>query len=427
MSRRKSCGPTTRPLRLTRRGVSLLEVLFAIGVMVVGLLGAAALLPIAADQVRKGNNLDQGAAVGQQATQDFMAHGMANINNWWTFNPGLSLVTAVNTRQSFCIDPRFVIDNDPSNPTVQVVLPPSYASSPYDPTLFPFYTITNPSEARMQRISLVQAPFALPRLPMTRIQADQVFVSHDRLLVSRPTDKTLPATPVIGWGPGTDGAWGAASTDDDGNGRTDDGSEAGGGDDLVAYRSAEDDVSWLATLVPHVQGSDFAGATLSGDDTYTLSIVVFRNRSGSLLMNSGAPSPPDETTREQLALVDTFGSAGVNGGDVRLQVPLAQKEQLAALKEGDYVMLSGKMVDQPFVHSNTPTLVNYFAWYKVVATEAEIDSDATNAYRYISLLGRDWTRPEWLTFAQPTQAVLVPGVISVYERTVRLEATSLWN
>ena len=54
------CAP-----RPARAGISLLEVMFSIGVVMIGLLGIAALLPVAGMQARKGAVADAAARLGR--------------------------------------------------------------------------------------------------------------------------------------------------------------------------------------------------------------------------------------------------------------------------------------------------------------------------------------------------------------------------
>ena len=66
-----------------------------------------------------------------------------------------------------------------------------------------------------------------------------------------------------------------------------------------------------------------------------------------------------------------------------------------------------------------------YRWYKVIAADDELDS--TNTQRTVTLDGPDWTVDTTASGDYPTFAVIVPGVVAVYEKIVRLEGSSLYE
>lgn len=81
-------GP--RPLPLDprpRRGISLTEVLIAMGIMTVGLLGVAALIPVGGWYVQKAGVADRGSAIAQSVMSDLVTRGMLNPNSWYVMVP----------------------------------------------------------------------------------------------------------------------------------------------------------------------------------------------------------------------------------------------------------------------------------------------------------------------------------------------------
>ena len=146
-------------------------------------------------------------------------------------------------------------------------------------------------------------------------------------------------------------------------------------DDTVAIKRFSDgDFSWLATLVRE-----------RDSDTYTLSVVVFNKRN--------VPSAGDEN----LMAVNFLGN-GWGGGDATLTGAAAE----FALP-GQWVMLAAG---------------DRFRWYRIIYA-----SDFNAGSREVTLQGRDWDVAA--PFDAP-QATLVTGAIAVYERTVRLQASSSW-
>ena len=72
----------------------------------------------------------------------------------------------------------------------------------------------------------------------------------------------------------------------------------------------------------------------------------------------------------------------------------------------------------------------YFRWYQVIGTGGDAKADGGGLWeRYVTLQG-----PEWLPATYPVtgaathgQMVIVEGIAGVYEKTIRLESTSLWR
>lgn len=364
--------PATRPTRRppgARRGVSLLEVLFSIGVVSIGLLGVVALLPLAANQVRKGVQADDAAMVGLNALNRIELQGMSDPSSWEHPNYNIDAVwldTAFTNSRSFCIDPMFVVDNESVTPPV--------TTPATNKLLFPYYERGGSDRPRMWRISLKSSPFSSTR--MSRLQASRIFWDENRMLFDRPEDDTLDATPRYQLSPSND----------------------------PMLRESRGNLSWFATLVPKLgPGSGYGGL-------YTLSAVVLEDRSGTLDLSL----MPDQ---ELLASVTAFYSGGLSGGDV--EITAGSQAILEELRAGQWIMLSGKAL-------YAGLQIDRFAWFRVSAMSSEITGTGPFS-RDVTLSGPDWSRSEWTSGSQPTDVVIVPGVVGVYQRTIRLEQTNLWR
>lgn len=66
----------------SRSGVTLLEVLMAMGVMVVGLMGLASLIPLGRLELAEGNRLDNTSTLGRAAFRDITVHGYLRPEMW---------------------------------------------------------------------------------------------------------------------------------------------------------------------------------------------------------------------------------------------------------------------------------------------------------------------------------------------------------
>jgi hypothetical protein len=395
------------------RGVSLLEVMFAIGVIGIGLLGVMAVIPLGLYQAGHGNLLDRATAAGLNAIEDFDVRGMRRPENWLYVDgsPVMSPVKYgaaphVAIGYSFCLDPRFV--SAPANSTVAV------SGTPLDARFFPYAApsgapaLTTPfnntsllaqtvpftqdaAQPRMARITLRASGITSYLSPMSALQADRIFVSEDELVFDIPEESTLP--PV----------------QNDANG---------------IRRLSEGTVSWLATIVPR---SD-SGAVTRG--VYTLSIVILHKRDPELAMwedanANGTFEIGEETGNERvLNVLPPIEGAGYAGGDLVLQ---AASPEALQINEGEWVLLGGS-AGVGGTNAEAPE----FKWFRVAIADTQPNLSGSVWELNITLQGADWQRPEWHflptdTRFRPTQATIVKGVVAVYERTVQLETTTLWQ
>jgi len=83
-----------RPLA-SRLGISLTEVLIAMGILTIGLLGVAAIFPVGSYYLQKGEIADRGSAIAQATFSEAIARGWLNPENWLVWeDTGLSGVTS---------------------------------------------------------------------------------------------------------------------------------------------------------------------------------------------------------------------------------------------------------------------------------------------------------------------------------------------
>jgi hypothetical protein len=342
-------------------------VLFAILVTTIGLLGALALLPVASSQAKKGRQNDANAVAASTCVHEFDARGMRRGASVWIAwdpggTPGYRLVTnqttALPNGTSFCIDPRMIAASDAT-----VARRNGARQFPYSPTA---------GQPVMLRCTLGNnAPTVQP---MGKLLADSIFTIDDDLTYDRADDNTIAPTQQFEFMP-------SAAT-------------------VRSRRQNDGHMSWMATVVPKVDRY-----TVTATEQFVLSIVVFYDRPTSFGWDEGAStfSLPDERTVNV-----AFPGGGITGGEVLLA---ATTEAELKLRPHDWIMLSGLMT-----HAiSTPIPV--FKWYRVSDLEAEVTFNGTNYERYVTLTGPDW---DTLNIANP-RAVIVEGVVGVYEKTIRLE------
>jgi len=352
--------------------VSILEVLFAIAVTTIGLLGAIAVFPVASAQARKGRISDAMAVAGMSAAHDFDVRGMRKAANWVAFDSGgnaispytqqqNNIATWFNGNQTFCLDPRYLAAN---------------ASQRDKARWFPANTANS-----MNRITLPGEDVVPANRWMKAAVAEAIFMFDDDLTFGRPDDRSQNAYQVI-----------------DRIGTID------------YKRQSDGHMSWMATITPK-----FDRLNDSFKDNYVLSIVVFYDRP----MDQLTAASPNSTSEHSFTIgsgTTNFPGGGITGGEVLLG---GSSDPLNRIKANDWILLTAMTVGTP--ESTMPpapaTLARPVAkWYRVMDVDAEVDTAASTT-RHVTLFGQDWDT------SLNTNAVYVEGVVGVYEKTIRLDMT----
>jgi type II secretory pathway pseudopilin PulG len=434
-----------------RRGVTLLEVLFAIMVASVGLLAAIALFPVALAMARQGRIADLTAVAASSAVGQFDTGLMRRPDHWLAWDetnnqprflpPNNQVISApfnfnvasgtniLNGRplygRAFCIDPMGFAHNLEEDAAWGTNNSALWSWFPAVPELSPSPNAV-PNASRMVRLGLhnndpaylnvawIPNPSPPPNkrlFSMSYAQADRVFRIEDMLLYERPDNNALPAvqlyTPMNA-----------------------------GGTAVAGRRQEEGRLTWFATLVPKL---DRLNGVLG--EEYVLSIVVCYNRSGEATHVPG--SGPDITRwPEWTAKIlpanainagGDFHALGVGGGEVTIssmdpnvETGLNQffySPEAVELKQGSWVLL-GRQVQTAF-----GAFVQVFQWYRVSDAETEaryedVDNSGTKDryQRDVTLVGPDWPADlDGNNVSEECDVIIVPQVIYVYERTIKLD------
>ncbi len=397
-----------------RAGITVLEVLFAAGIAVFGLVGIATLISVAGRQATQANELSHAQVLGMAWYSDFKVRGFDEGARWLRYNdltrtyvPFVNSAdilsgTSVNSQRSgnrhaICIDPHFFCDA-----TTAAALPsfPTTSGQAYRPGLFPYYQdnfepLSTPFPDPVRSLSPVFTSVDMPRLlrvslrnqitdagPMVTDLINRFFSSGDEAAqTASKDDATLPVA------------------------RVDNGSRF----------STRGEYSWFATLCPrefnaqevnHMSGTAYKQA----ENEYTLSVVVTRRRDRQLFLPTD-PGPENTPQGERLLNVSApVNFVGGSGGRVTLSASINVSDKI---KIGDWVMLAR--------HQGVASLGRSVVvrWYRVIGVESEATVDlTTNTWsRDVTLDG-----PDWVFGGGPnaTQATLVNGVVTVLERVVRL-------
>lgn len=366
-----------------RRGVTIVEVLFSILVVSIGLLGSIAVFVVASTQMKKAIVNDVSGASGRSAVHDFDTRGMRQPRMWvgwpipWNVpqngpqpiarNEFVLSMPNVPLGVSYCIDPRFLAMNQANQQAA---------------SFFPYPAKINNLDPRMYRISLHHGkPIndaqgnRVVDPAMTLLHANLIFTFGDDLAFVRPglddtsqigipNDRALPAIQDANRSPN--------------------------------QRQTHGRFSWFATLVPKAE--IYSGRV---SDEYILSVVVFHERA----IYPGCVTDP---ILEQV-FDGVFQDDGSTGGEIQLAPrPNTQAEPLK-LRSGNWVMVSANQV---FGNASLPR----FQWYRVTNSDED----------RVTLMGPDWNtsyvNPRFPTLAGGCEVTIVPGVVAVYEKTIRLDA-----
>ncbi len=370
------------------QGITLIEVMFASGIALFGLLVVVALIPLAGNEVRVGLQTDRMASLGRNAVKEFDIRGMRDPNQWslqdgsavfvdttpghlgWFTGMVDSKAQYLPQPQAYAIDPRFVT---------------RHGNVP-----FPY---SGNAKWKIPRISL-RTRNPLPAAngnpvftPLTQLTADQLFMARDDLVLNFPDDRTLMSRPNFGL--------------------------------PSRKRQSRGELSWMATVVPlNILAAN--QVTRQFDDEYLLSIGVFSARNLATQERAGQVDSEVANVPERTCNIDLL-SGGFTGGDVILEHPIHNQvtnkqlfaENVLKLQTNSWVMLSGQL-------DNNNNTRRYFRWYRVLnVSPAGVQKGA--ATRRVTLQGADWELPN-----ANTQATIMEGVIGVFEKKIRLDHSSLW-
>ncbi len=392
-----------------RPGVTVLEVLFATGIAVFGMVGIASLLAVGGRQASDANNWSEGQAAAQNALSDFVVRDYNNSAYWSTFNDQItgtlpahfvnyrSMGTVLRgtstggvrtvNRYAVCIDPYFF--SDPT--TVANVLNEFANTQPYRPGLFPYFqdnfdplnpgTLLGFNAGRLLRVGLKTGPSSTDGLLPVKAVDRQFQLLDDLAIDVDEDDKTLPAGRFFSEG--------------------------------AAQGLTKGEYSWFATLCPReVTSLIEVPNTISPENLFTLSIVVCKRRDRAFFVpTSGLQGPLGERV---VAVTPTTNFNGGSGGRVVLSAARDEgnpaQDISESLRAGDWVMLCREQLSNGVLETRC-------RWYRVLTLDIETDISAGTSWsRSVILDGPDWVFNA--PGSGPTQATLVSNVVTVVERVV---------
>jgi hypothetical protein len=389
-----------------RSGISLMEVLVSIGIVALGLVSIASLIPVGGLQAQKADQIQRQSDVGLETLREFTTRGFSIVDPadrcpWVHWDSSTS---------------KWVSCYDSTGPAWKIFLPVAFdplmigkTTTPADSNkVFTFPANAVAGAPAIERLTLAQAATGsatayTPSFPL----ADAILRSTDDLIVDQPSDTSLPGT---------------SSYLNDTSATPKPLKRASGG----LY-------SWIATLAPY-NPNEILPAT--GTEC-TLSVVVFYRRNLSAVPDPGS-------SQEEMVQVAT-GFSGIGGGDMEFDLTATQKTQvgkgsynnpLSLAKAGNWLMLCRYEPWQDSSGAWQPKRV--CKWYRVVASEG-IDPASSIDKANVTLSGPDWPQPpavppgmNWGPVPSAAQnfntyACLFDSAVAVYQKVIRLEGSSQWS
>ncbi len=437
-----------------RNGISLIEVLISMFVLLFGLMGVAAIFPVGNHFVVEGEKFDLGSALAQNAFEELKGRGLLRPEVWHYADPNnnagdeVSQSTVTENRPArgefdASVMQSATLSGNP-NPNVGrfnmvgalgsghafVLDPLGNAEEPSlsDLDLFPRATdfsgnlvkgnpwfqdgSNRPIGFRMQlggerwparRITVLDAAGQI----RTEV-AETIFRLRDDLTTEQPDEADIPSRQL----------WRTVDVD----GTIDETS-----DDQLLLRQYKGDYSWLATIVPTTNRG--LQALQPADDHYgeiacDVSVVVFRKR--DFASQGGERMLLAELLVGGELLVYSLQS---DSNDARDEV----NDALDDIRAGGWISLMG--VDQA-----TGDFV--LKWYRILSMGYKEDTEnvvvhtqngeQTAVGRRMMVAGPDWpavrlNATSFLPYVPNLRAGLLPGAISVVTKPLQMEQSSLWS
>ena len=451
-----------------------MEVLMAVFVLTVGLMGIAMVIPAGQTLMVEASKNDRGTACGRAGLNEVQIRRWQDSSRWvhkWNMSVGATDVTAARVGggllygETYFIDPVFFgydypntpTDRTDDNATIESVRHFPYSAYPWKE--FSFWGSNRrqwPDRALARRISFANpgSNINLPPVPpITEAVAARITTWADELIFSLENDGGRPRQSFI-W---TDGqGWAAPTLPAD--------QATKAATDYALHPADEGRFTWSVMINPIVpaayQGTVSVGAGVPalpltnpiGVSQYEISIVVFYNRNFYCPTEDELKTPADSEGLHERSVYARLDGGGIGGGEVLLFVENGDAARPAGyldVRKNNWIMLKGLdrsrwvgSTTAPLVMVTCPTVCK---WYRVVAVDDEqtgismirptvdlltpVDASQTMTGhgRYVTLAGPDWqldtTAPDgFFTQSDIAEAALVDDVIGVYTTILDVNA-----
>ncbi len=429
-----------------RDGVTLLEVLIAIMVMAIGLLGLASLLPVGRLEMARANQAMRASTIGRSGFRELSIRGALSPQRWLFYGSSSPASVVSST-----------VDSTTGLTTFSAALAGSISATPvrlpYTPLVIdPLMTAINSANGVLTNKAIAQFPYAsqlaaasscvLPRITLSAVPgttvsmgmgaADAVFRSTDDLIFNLPNGARSRPMGSFMFLQSTQYA----------------------GQTVPSKRLSNGDISWFATVTPDVFQAAGAQAWLPSSPTaggasgqhvqamggalnirqYQISVAACFKRD---LPNLGTAAIQGITS-ERSAKVAFGASSGVVPGssttfstsEAYISIPntmsQSDAEQYLGVQPEQWIMITGLAQNYTEGAAKPQIIMN---WYRIAGA-------ATNVDQYSGVQGlsaSDWSRPlrldgpDWDTNWLNPSAIIVDGVFGVFQKTVTSDNTSAWT
>lgn len=401
-----------------RAGITLLEVLISMGVLSLGVMGAAALLPMATYFQNETTKYDRGGALAQQAVHDLQVKNYLSPRRWIFIDPS-NPAPPLNPEGIVQLTGTLAAPNANYNPNSAFVLDPLgfayvYESSKLNSAVtFPCYFPAFPNQG-------ATAPGGGPALYRAGVTANEYWPPAATQPVTTPiamsfsvADRFMHSTDDVMFE--TDAGQLLKQNPNNIDLRPTAITAFGGNLPSANAPNFVGDYSWLAT-VSRVPADMLKGPLIAASlHRFQVSVVVLQKRDLTLWAGTGGltdEKPPSE--RLVYAMFTQYaGQSGNNlqvtspfygGGGLQLYVydsgasgssGLPTKDWLKNIKPNTYVMLAANFVDQ----ITGATVYPQLAWYRILNVDDGPNQDTnysppgstnTRWYRNVTVSGGDW-------------------------------------
>ncbi len=384
-------------------GITLIEVLISMFVLLFGLMGVAAIFPVASHYVLEGDKRDRSSGLAQIAFEELKARKILRPTRW--------VIPGQNYAYPFIFQGKFQNVSDPGHVLIIDPLGSAQSIATLDRTFFPFGVPTQmvnvvpewPAKMNSLNHPLVGTQWPLRRVTLdpdqdsfngniiTGPSAETTFRLRDDLAVEQPDAGDRPS--VQRWGVNNNGTPNDLT------------------DDQLLSRQYTGDYSWLATVVPTSIRALVGlqpGSNIK-DAFYEVTTVVFYKRD-IVPSTSTAGSPGSERliaaeflNSSELAIYDSDAND-------RNVVDLA----LDGIKPTNWIAVMGV---------NQITGVFMMKWYKIQAMDDEVSVNqplpgaGNKDVRYVMVQGADWPPSSYANL----RVAILPGAIDAYTRVMQVD------
>ncbi len=470
----------------SRRGISLTEVLIAMGIMTVGLLGVAAVFPVGGWYMQRAEISDRGSAIAQSVMSDLVARGMLNPKSWYISIPWTRNAAANAWNTGFVSDGRYM--PAPYN----VSPPPATFGRPLAEAISDALTQSNAATDKTLLSKQFGSAYIIDPIGASILAYPGVPGQANRNgpAVTFPAAayyaSTFTSPSSLYFTSGLWTSWSATPTKSDPGQLwpvrrvTFRGVSTGwqldptmaehyfrASDDLATDLPARDDrpvaqewdtdkstgaplarqwtgdYSWIASVVPTTNAARDGIATNPESFDYDVSVVVFHKRplpvSAASTTISNLSDYYNAMSENERAVKASILSTSLKGGELRLTDigDNPAKSPFEGLKTGQWIMLCG-----PHPNSSDSEPRFFLKWYKVKSIDSEgtgISNFDPSKERIVSVSGPQWpwlprtsypASQQNLDSAKISDSLCVAickGAVAVHTKTLRLEGHSAWS